>query len=951
MDAKTLADGFDYQDPRHMFADIKRKKRIRALENDFQKFIAGAWHLVEPNTPYSANWTTKAVGEHLEATLDGTIRNLLINIPPRMMKSLLVNVFFPAWVWTKAPSKQFIFSSYAENLAIRDSIKCRTIVESDWYTSKWPNVTIRKDQNTKKEWVLDQGGHRIITSVGGSAIGKGGDYCGIYYTPVLTEKGYRAINILNVGDKVWSLNHETKELELKPVTHIYRRSVTETVTITTDSRHKSVFTPNHPYYVVGDGYKEAEALLSGDRLIRETIIKGEKIHLLSRVQRMSSYLREKRLGLYDAFTKWKQGILLFSKLCLLCKEEKEKLLQDIRMQQRGGSTFSGIKEVQDLSRDTKNRVIRRGNAQEGTVTRNNKELPFPNSSTYAIADRVIGNGMGYEGNRKKNKTIWFQSKVKRLRQIKKYICFTSLRKLQNSFQEIKSRIFETSEKGCSRFLLFARMYRLTFQNENKKGVCNTELYRTGDEQTKKILRKLQNHKKTKGTISSNILQVFSGSKSVNTLQRQFYMCRLQFKKFFSYASYRFKQGKQQTRKSNNTVQVAPYKISQGKGQGYTEVTGAKVQKNGSKKVTVYDITVEGNHNFFANGILVHNCIADDPNDAKHARSPAKLEDTQFWWDNTMSTRLSNPKTGVKIIIQQRIAEGDLTGHVLKQGGYCHLVIPMRYDPQATKVTDIGWEDPRTEVDELAWPDRFGEAEVKELKLRLGSDGYAGQLQQRPAPKGGKIIKKKWLKTYKELPQMDRTVLSVDCSFKDDETSDYVVMSLWGIRGSYKYLIHLVREKLDIIATIAELRDIHSRFQGINYTLIEDKANGSAIISMIQEKIKGVIPFNPGQDSKPARLNAVAPQIEAGNLWIPDKYYEPNRERFAWCTDILDACIDELILCPKGATDDFVDSMTQVFLKENEGGNWFDEMLKEAENKTQTETLTSNLAEMMGWNIT
>lgn len=520
MDAKKISSGFAYESPDHFLDDIKRKRYIRSLEKDFISFIKEAWHIVEPNTEFMYNWTTQAVGDHLAATIDGRIRNLLINIPPRMSKSLVCNVFFPAWVWTKSPSKQFLFSSYAENLATRDSIKCRSIIESDWYRRRWPNVTIRKDQNTKKEWVLDQGGHRLITSVGGSGTGKSAD--------------------------------------------------------------------------------------------------------------------------------------------------------------------------------------------------------------------II--------------------------------------------------------------------------------------------------------------------------------------------------------------------------------------------------------------------------ITDDPNDAKHSRSPAKLEDAQFWWDNTMSTRLNNAKTGIKIVIQQRISEADLTGHILKQGGYEHLIIPMKYESDSTKITSIGWKDPRTEDGELAWPERFGETEVAELKLRLGSDGYAGQMQQRPSPKGGKIIKKTWIKKYKEIPKMDKTVLSVDCAFKDGKDNDYVVLTLWGIKGSNKYLMHLVRDKLDIIATISEIADIHARFSGITYTLIEDKANGSAIISMIQDKVKGVIPFNPGQDSKVARLNAVAPQIEAGNLWVPDKYYEPNRERFSWCTEILDECIDEICVFPKGANDDFVDSVSQVFLKENEGGSWFDEMITEAENKTSEESLTSNLANMMGWNL-
>jgi hypothetical protein len=88
-----------------------------------------------------------------------------------------------------------------------------------------------------------------------------------------------------------------------------------------------------------------------------------------------------------------------------------------------------------------------------------------------------------------------------------------------------------------------------------------------------------------------------------------------------------------------------------------------------------------------------------------------------------------------VVVQQRVHEEDLTGHLLKEGGYEHLFIPMEFEPSRRCVTSI-WQDPRTEENQLAWPERFNREAVEEWKKRLLAYGTAGQLQQRPAPAAG-----------------------------------------------------------------------------------------------------------------------------------------------------------------------------------------------------------------------
>src|SRR5580704_15539552 len=142
----------------------------------FREFVRQAWPIIEPLTPFVPGWHIDAIIDHLEAVTRGEIRNLLINVPPRHMKSLLVSVLWPAWEWIRHPERRWLFSSYAASLSIRDSIKCRTLIESPWYQSFWGDrFALASDQNTKTRFDNDRSGYRIATSVGGTATGEGGD--------------------------------------------------------------------------------------------------------------------------------------------------------------------------------------------------------------------------------------------------------------------------------------------------------------------------------------------------------------------------------------------------------------------------------------------------------------------------------------------------------------------------------------------------------------------------------------------------------------------------------------------------------------------------------------------------------------------------------------------------------------------------------------------------------
>lgn len=143
---------------------------------DLRQFVRQAWHVVEPGKTFKAGWHIDAICDHLAYVSLGDIDDLVINIPPRHSKSTVVAVMWPAWEWTWAPHVQWLFATYASNLTIRDSVKCRRLIVSPWYQERFGDTfRISSDLNQKGRFDNDHNGYRLATSVGGTATGEGGD--------------------------------------------------------------------------------------------------------------------------------------------------------------------------------------------------------------------------------------------------------------------------------------------------------------------------------------------------------------------------------------------------------------------------------------------------------------------------------------------------------------------------------------------------------------------------------------------------------------------------------------------------------------------------------------------------------------------------------------------------------------------------------------------------------
>ena len=287
---------------------------------------------------------------------------------------------------------------------------------------------------------------------------------------------------------------------------------------------------------------------------------------------------------------------------------------------------------------------------------------------------------------------------------------------------------------------------------------------------------------------------------------------------------------------------------------------------------------------------------------KEAESDLSRKGACDWWDQVMSTRVNDPKTAAKVIIMQRVHQADLSGHVLAQGGYEHLCLPAEYEG-SKRTTVIGWSDPRKETGELLWPERFGPPEIQDLKLRLGSYAAAGQLQQRPSPAEGGIFKRHWWRRYEsieDLRRMDTIIQSWDLAFKDTSNSSFVVGQVWARVGAYFLLIDQVRAKMTFPETLRAFRELNAKYPQCQVKLVEDKANGPALIQTLQREIPGIVAVEPA-GSKEARAHAVSWLIEAGNVYLPQPSIAP------WIDDFIEECA----AFPKGAYTDQVDCCTQA----------------------------------------
>lgn len=301
------------------------------------------------------------------------------------------------------------------------------------------------------------------------------------------------------------------------------------------------------------------------------------------------------------------------------------------------------------------------------------------------------------------------------------------------------------------------------------------------------------------------------------------------------------------------------------------------------------------------GVRGDRVILDDPISADSANSDAALEEARLAFTETLPTRVNNEKSAI-VVVMQRLNEKDVSGVIKAMGlPYVHLCIPMRFEPGRRCTTSIGWTDPRTKEGELMFPERFSEEQVANLEVTLGSYGTAGQLQQRPTPRGGGILKESWFRYYTMAPRLEFRMIHVDTAQKTEERHDYSVFQCWGRSTTGEaVLLDQVRDKWEAPELLVQARAFWHKHKAnpsspLRAMMVEDKVSGTGLIQTLRREGVAVLPVQRSND-KLSRGYDAAPFIESGNVLLPMDA--------AWLSDFL----AEASSFPGGAHDDQLDPM-------------------------------------------
>lgn len=378
--------------------------------------------------------------------------------------------------------------------------------------------------------------------------------------------------------------------------------------------------------------------------------------------------------------------------------------------------------------------------------------------------------------------------------------------------------------------------------------------------------------------------------------------------------------------------------------GSTPAEGDYFNNRGGRR---FANSVEGK----ATGKHFHRQVIDDPLKPK-GLSKVTLDGAKTWLSNTMATRWARgSKWTARALVMQRLHEDDTSAQILAMDlNAVHLMLPMEFEgarkcivywktPEHTKLTnkpapegepelEVFFQDPRTEEGELLCPAFMTREIVDGLKNgELSAQEVASQLQQAPAPPGGNIFKdenfrfwisetvnkgpvatgrfeitippRKWI----VLPsKFDLTWQSWDFAFKDTKTADFVVGQIWARVKVDFYLLWQVRDRMDFTASVHAIKKMTADFPRARKKLVEDKANGTAIMNALKGRMFGIEAIEP-DGGKEARASACSPIFESGNVYFPD----PDMKGFEWVRPAM----AELTSFPFAKKDDVVDCTSQA----------------------------------------
>lgn len=334
-------------------------------------------------------------------------------------------------------------------------------------------------------------------------------------------------------------------------------------------------------------------------------------------------------------------------------------------------------------------------------------------------------------------------------------------------------------------------------------------------------------------------------------------------------------------------------------------------------------------------------VLDDPHGAQDAQSDVMRESAIEWYDQVWSTRLNDPKTSAQVTIMQRLHAKDVSGRILELGHVEHLCLPAEWDGKV-RTTSLGAYDPRAKRGSLLWPERFDQATLDALKVRLGTYGTAGQLQQIPTPPGGGIIDVTRFQLWphdRPLPQFLFVVQCYDTAFTEKTQNDPTACTVWGVfeyRGKRRAMLldawsdylkyPTLRQKVidEWHTPYGDSKNPGTKPRKADLCLIENKGSGKALVDDLAGSRVYARSYDlPRGDgtrselSKVARAHLVTPIVDAECIYLIESGKDHGKP-VTWARDFVGQCE----LFDRAEHDDYVDTFTMgmYYLKQSD---WFE----------------------------
>lgn len=761
-------------------AELRRREERAALKADCEKdlmaFVEAFWPVVEPATPLIKGWVLEAMCDVLMAASDGHLHRICINVPPGSMKSTMLNVFYPAWLWgaQNKPHLRFISASYSTMIPERDNGRLLRVIQSDLFRQFWGDrVQVVREGVGLVE--TSATGWKRVVSTGGGTTGHRGDYvlCLERSARILTNQGEMAVGdivderreILVAG---WSGNgvrwQRIECYEINPPGRMVRISY---------AGRSLVCTIDHPIWIEGRGFVRADHVRPGD------VLKGMP-HLLGARDGLAEVLQPGLLREASGA----EARCGYRAVCGL----RDRLLQ-----------------VACAYRASRNR----GNVQPGVLALEQQRGEQPQVCWRERPGNLPPLWQGHPAQSVRGKAGHCLFKIMCPKnelggspQSADAQAMSGLRGVLCSMEQgIKALLAEVrgssprQEDGWQREWSLRRWARGTPDRmgdgaTERPGaslrslwggvsakIQNVAVLRTVLSACRAWGESLRAKEWALGPWSGELWIPAGMDGSVSRIHppaRREPVSALQYdrgpaREGVAGASHRLSEGKSRHIEPDHGLPLLSWADARAPG-GPGEVEGVVVRSVefiGETGEPTYNLRVGPDHNYFVEGVLAHNC--DDLNDPNNVESETIRAGTSHWLREVMPDRVNNLKTSVIINIQQRTHEQDATG-VLLQFGYTHISIPMEFDPgrfqhvvlrrnKAGEATQV-WADPRgldkdgNELEglvvrahggmeaapgspmaraegTLCWPERYPEDEMEKMKTIKGPYAWACNTGEAP----------------------------------------------------------------------------------------------------------------------------------------------------------------------------------------------------------------------------